>query len=165
MATPVGRIVREYIFRDLSEQKTHLTIHGYHLELSGIILEFTRETILIEIINQEAISLKKGDSLRIFFDFNGNHHTFEECVIDIDALKITITNSEKLHRDPSRKFERINPSETTKIRFLFALNQKLHFPKINCPPKEPTFIIQNLFYRVKFFNNRFNFNYLLISEC
>ena len=64
-------IVREYIFRDLSEHKTALTIHGYHLELKGIILEINRETLLIEIKNDDNIPLKKGDILI--------PHTFEDA--------------------------------------------------------------------------------------
>ena len=78
MSTPVGRIVREYIFRDLSEHKTALTIHGHHTEFQGIILEISRETLLIEIINKDDITLKKGDNLRIFFYFNDKYHTFED---------------------------------------------------------------------------------------
>lgn len=145
MSTPVGRIVREYIFRDLSEHKTALTIHGHHTEFEGIILEISRETLLIEIINKDDITLKKGDNLRIFFYFNNKYHTFEELIIDIDASKITVTNSENLHRDPSRKFQRINPSENSTISFSLAPSEKLYFPKLNCESKKPVLMIPTAF--------------------
>ena len=130
MGIKVGRIVKEFVFNSLIDQEIEIEIHGNKKELTGIITSVEEEILSLNIIRGELKSFSAGESVRIFFFFQNNYHTFDSIIVEIEESLLKIQHPDGVYKNPQRKFERIKITE--QIQVFFTLKGKkieLNFPE------------------------------------
>ena len=129
MASQINRIEKEFIFKNMQKQLVELSLHGYHLELTCLLKDFTEERLTLKLLEKTKKSLQREQGLQFFFAFQNNYYTFETKVISHTAEILIVENPRFIYRDPQRKYVRL---KLTGLKVFFLLEGEkveLEFPK------------------------------------
>ena len=138
MGSEIKRIEKEFILRNLQEQRTPLEIHLSTERLQAFIGGVTDEQLVLEFPGQVLPS--KVEEITAYFRFRNNPMTFTTSVEEIRDDRLVVQQPDELFRDLSRSFERIKSPEGVSVTFLFKGKQvRLDYPDSDQyePAEEP----------------------------
>ncbi len=131
MGTPVKRIEKEFVFRNLLDKGVSLEVHGNRAQIPCTIKDFDADKIVLE--GTEADTWKtfsEEDKVNIFFKFHDNVMTCQSEVIAVKENLLTVQYPEGLYKNLMRKYERIPVPEGVEVFFTFkGEKHSLNFPK------------------------------------
>ena len=130
MATPVGRIEKEYLFKVLFEEKIPVMLIKDRIEYA-LFLEYP---VGKEIVFRPARSLGKQklfSKLSLLFNYRGQVIDFNAEIIALTDELITCKCPEVLYKNLERNFLRVGTPTDLKILFTFRGDRySLSFPKV-----------------------------------
>jgi c-di-GMP-binding flagellar brake protein YcgR len=130
MGIKVGKIVKEFVFKSLIDQKISLVIHGSKKELSGITEALDDSMLEIQVQSGNPLLFKPGEKVSAFFLLQNNYHTFEAEILEVSGRYIKLTHPAAVYKNPQRKFERVFVDRQLEVSFsLKGKKVELNFPK------------------------------------
>ncbi|HEC62062.1 MAG TPA: PilZ domain-containing protein [bacterium] len=130
MGIKVGRIVKEFVFKSLVDQEIDIQIHGNKKELTCHIRDVDESKLDLEVAFGDLSLFAVEETIRIFFFFQNNYHTFETEILAITETGLKIRHPEGVYKNPQRKYERIRLEDQVAIYFtLKGRKVELNFPK------------------------------------
>lgn len=127
MAQEIKRIEKEFILKNLQENRTPLEIHQGAERLQAFIAKADEERLWLRLDND--IFPSDLQELTAFFRFRNNPMTFTSKVIEISDDVAEIAQPAEIFRDLSRSFERIKAPSGVSVSFLFKGQQvQLDYP-------------------------------------
>jgi hypothetical protein len=133
MGVQVGRIVKEFVFKNLVEQKVELRLHGYRKELAGSAVEIQEAFIIIEIREGDPDRFQVDETVQVYFLFQNNYHTFEARILEKPGRRVKLSHPVGVYKNPQRKHERVQMEEEAEVYFTLHGGERveLNFPKTN----------------------------------
>ncbi len=129
MGQKVGRIEKEYILTNLSEQKLDIDVHSASTKISGILSDIDTSTLSIECSEEDVKKLREKEYVRVYFGYFGHTMTFETRVKKL-TNPLILEYPEGLIKNLERKFERIPSPKGLSLSFMFEdVVVELEFPK------------------------------------
>ena len=130
MGTAVGRIVQEFVFRSLVDQRIPVQVHGNRKEMEGVLTSVDNSTLDISVAETDLTDVEDDEPIRAFFHFQTNYHTFTATVSKVDGNTLRLHRPESIYRNVKRKYERVPAPSGLDISFsLMGEDMQLHFPK------------------------------------
>lgn len=131
MGVQVGRIVKEFVFRNLIEQKVELRIHGHRKELAGPVVDIRESSIAIQTREGNPTRFRVGETVRVYFLFQNNYHTFEATILEPPGAKVTLSHPPEVYKNPQRKYARVQMEEEAEVYFTLRGGERvdLNFPR------------------------------------
>jgi hypothetical protein len=131
MGNPLGRIEREFVLQKMEEEHLDLIVHGERKTGRVKVLQVENEELLrVQMVEDSVDPFKKGEQIRLFFDFYDHTMTFEGSFQEIgDGALISIPKT--VVKNLQRKFERVPPPDRD-IHLSFDLESsriELDFPR------------------------------------
>ncbi len=138
MGVKVGRIVKEFVFKSLVEQRIEVKIHSRQKELGGVVAEVRPQTLVVEVLEGEPKQLAPEEKVQVYFFFQNNYHTFEAAVAASEGHSLVLSHPEGVYKNPQRKYERVRLEDTAEVVFtLRGTTVELDFPKSSRPGTLP----------------------------
>ena len=132
MATPVGRIEREYLFKVLFEEKIPVR---YIKDRNEFILTLDCVAGVDELYfrpNKPITHLKLKDKLALLFNYRGQSVDFQTQIRLFKDDLIICSTPEMLYKNLDRNYLRIDTPSDLKVRFTFnGERYNLAFPKVS----------------------------------
>jgi hypothetical protein len=127
----IGRIVKEFVFKNLLEQEIAVRLYGHRKELTCNVVEIQPETLELEVILGETATLRIGERLQAYFFFQNNYHLFESTVTEVGEERLRITHPEGVYKNPQRKYARVRMDEEVEVSFTIRGGEtvELNFPR------------------------------------
>lgn len=131
MAVQVGRIVKEFVFKNLVEQRVELRLRAHRKALAGPVVEIADEFLVLEVREGDPERFRVEETVRAYFLFQNNYHTFEATILEKTEKGVKISHPAGVYKNPQRKYERVQMEEEAEIFFTLHGGQKveLNFPK------------------------------------
>ncbi|MBN1836112.1 MAG: PilZ domain-containing protein [Spirochaetales bacterium] len=131
MGTPIGRIVKEFVFKNLVDQGIAIRLYGHRKELTCTILDIEPHQLELEVLLGDLASFRVGERLQAYFFFQNNFHIFESSVLALREAGLTITHPAGVYKNPQRKYARVRMDEETEVYFTLSGGQtvSLNFPR------------------------------------
>ena len=127
MANEIKRIEREFILKNVLEQRTPLEVHLGPERLQAFFERMDDERLWIRLT--EDIFPEDAGEITVFFLFRNNPMTFTSRVLESSEDLAEVEQPAELFRDLSRSFERIKAPRDVSVSFLFKGQQvKLDYP-------------------------------------
>ncbi len=127
MAHEIKRIEKEFILKNVREQRTPLELHVGPERLQAMIDRMDEERIWIRLVDD--VFPPEISSITVFFRFRNNPMTFTSRVIEHTDEVAEVAQPNELFRDLSRSFERIKAPRDVSVSFLFKGKQvRLDYP-------------------------------------
>lgn len=127
MASEIKRIEKEFILKNLCENRTPLEIHVGAERFQAYLEEVNEERLWLRL--SEDIFPEEVSQVTAFFRFRNNPMTFTTKVIENTDEVAELVQPEDLFRDLSRSFERIKAPKDVSVSFLFKGQRvKLDYP-------------------------------------
>jgi hypothetical protein len=129
MGQKVGRIEKEYILTNLSEQRLSIDIHSTTSKVTGVLVDIDGSTLSIECNDEDVQKLREKEHVRVYFGYFGHTMTFETKVKKVEN-PIILDYPQGLVKNLERKFERIPSPEGLSLSFMYEdVVVELEFPK------------------------------------
>jgi PilZ domain len=146
MGVKVGRIVREFLFRGLAEQRLEMKLHAHRRELAGRTAAVKPDRIEVEITSGDPRSFAAGDPVRAYFLYQNNWHTFSTRVVESGEAMVALEIPEGVYKNPQRKYERVAIGEEAEVYFtLLGQRVELNFPRTTRPLPAETPLVREDF--------------------
>jgi hypothetical protein len=131
MGVQVGRIVKEFVFKNLVEQKVELRLRGHRKELAGPAVDIQESFIVIEVREGSPDKFRVDETVRVYFLFQNNYHTFEARILEKPEGRVKLSHPDGVYKNPQRKYERVQMEEEAEVYFTLHGGQRveLNFPK------------------------------------
>jgi len=131
MGVQVGRIVKEFVFKNLVEHKVELRLRAHRKELAGPVVEIRDAFIAVEVRSGDPDKFRVQETVQVYFLFQNNHHTFEAKILEKTEAGVRISHPSGVYKNPQRKHERVQMEEEAEVFFTLHGGQKveLNFPK------------------------------------
>ena len=130
VGTAVGRIVQEFVFRSLVDQRIPIQVHGNRKEMEAVLSSVDDATIDLAISQGELSAVEDEEPIRAFFHFQNNYHTFTAITSKVDGQTLRLHRPESIYRNVKRKYERVPAPPGINISFsLMGEDVQLHFPR------------------------------------
>jgi len=130
MATPVGRIEREFLFKSIYDEKLHVMYVRDGKEYA-LILEQPAGEELIFRASDLAGKVKNSAKLPLLFNYRGQVIDFTAEIISHKDDLITCKTPDKLYKNLDRDYLRVDIPSSMKILFTFRGDRyNLLFPKV-----------------------------------
>ncbi len=127
MAHEIKRIEKEFILKNVLEQRAPLELHVGPERLQAVLEKMNEERIWIRLVHD--IFPPDISSVTVFFRFRNNPMTFTSRVIECTDEIAEVAQPAELFRDLSRSFERIKAPRDVSVSFLFKGKQvRLDYP-------------------------------------
>ncbi|MFO7850102.1 MAG: PilZ domain-containing protein [Spirochaetia bacterium] len=129
MGEEVGRIEKEYILTNLSEQRLNIDVHTSTSTINGVLVDVDSSELSIECNEGDLENIKEKEYVRVYFGYFGHTMTFETKVKKVtNPLKLEYPKG--LVKNLERKFERIPSPEGLSLSFIYQdVVVELEFPK------------------------------------
>ncbi|MFP4266817.1 MAG: PilZ domain-containing protein [Spirochaetaceae bacterium] len=129
MGEEVGRIEKEYILTNLSEQRLDIDIHTTTSTIRGILADIDSSELSIECEEKDLEKVKEKEYVRVYFGYFGHTMTFETKIKKV-ANPLKLEYPKGLVKNLERKFERIPSPEGLSLSFMYEdVMVELEFPK------------------------------------
>jgi hypothetical protein len=146
MGVKVGRIVREFLFKGLAEQRLEMKLHAHRRELAGCTAAVKPDRIEVEITSGDPRSFAAGDPVRAYFLYQNNWHTFSTRVVESGEAMVALEIPEGVYKNPQRKYERVAIGEEAEVYFtLLGQRVELNFPRTTRPLPAETPLVREDF--------------------
>jgi hypothetical protein len=146
MGVKVGRIVREFLFKGLAEQRLEMKLHAHRRELAGRTAAVKPDRIEVEITSGDPRSFAAGDPVRAYFLYQNNWHTFSTRVVESGEAMVALEIPEGVYKNPQRKYERVAIGEEAEVYFtLLGQRVELNFPRTTRPLPAETPLVREDF--------------------
>ena len=131
MGVRIGRIVKEFVFKNLLEQEIAIRLHGHRKELTCNIVDIKPDSLELEVILGQIGNFRIGERLQVYFFFQNNYHLFESTVLELGEERLRITHPEAIYKNPQRKYARVRMDEEVQIFFTLQGGEtvELNFPR------------------------------------
>jgi len=131
MGARIGRIVKEFVFKNLLEQEIAIRLCGHRKELTCTIVDIEPEQLELELILGDLASFRSGERLQAYFFFQNNYHLFESSILQLREGGLTITHPDSIYKNPQRKYARVRMDEEVEVFFTLPGGQTvaLNFPR------------------------------------
>ena len=141
MGQEVGRIVKEYVFKELVDHEVPVKLHGDRKDLVARIRGVHEDALDIDILEGDKDALAVGEELRLYFHFQGKFHTCSSSVVANSERGVRIRHPGSIYRDVERKFERVRVPDVDLVISLRDKDVELNFPKSAAysPDQRPVF--------------------------
>lgn len=129
MGEQVGRIEKEYILTNLSEQQLNIDVHTTSKTIRGVLSDVDSSALTIESSDEDVQDLKPKEWVRVYFGYFGHTMTFETRVKKAENPLI-LEYPQGMIKNLARKFERIPSPEGLSLSFFYEdVVVELEFPK------------------------------------
>jgi len=159
VAHEIKRIEKEFILKNMCENRTPLEIHVGAERLQAFIDKTSDERLWLRL--SEDLFPDRVEELTAFFRFRNNPMTFSARVIDHDEETAELVQPAELFRDLTRSFERIKAPKDVSVSFLFKGQRvNLDYPDsdqyepVEDPGVEPGFDASKISELLKAFRER-----------
>jgi hypothetical protein len=130
MGIRVGRIVKEFVFKQLLEKNIELQVHGQRKKLVGTVVDIQEEYLQIRLSEGEPERFAKDEPVQVYFLIQNNYHTFESAILELGERLVRLSHPAAVYKNPQRKYERVRPQEQVEVFFtLKGQRVQLNFPK------------------------------------
>lgn len=127
MANEIKRIEKEFILKNLQEQRTPIEVHVGPERLQAFVEKLDEERLWLRLADE--IFPEDLKEITGFFRFRNNPMTFSTRVIEVQDDLAEVAQPSELFRDLSRSFERIKAPRDVSVSFLFKGQQvKMDYP-------------------------------------
>lgn len=127
MAQEIKRIEKEFIFKTLADKNAPISVHLGSKRYSGRLQGFSGQRVSISV--DSAFPRKAPESVTIYFSFRGTSMTATCSVFNLNPEGLVINLPEKVFRDLSRSFERVQPEGEIGVSLLLdGVTYKLDLP-------------------------------------
>lgn len=130
MGSTIGRIEKEFILNSVCDHAIPLRISAYKSQGSGLLKILDDDWLLISGEKELGRSFPVGSDIRVYFSYYGHVMTFATRVLDLVEGDLKTKIPESVHKNLTRKFERVIPPKGVEISFeIQAAKIDLNFPK------------------------------------
>jgi hypothetical protein len=131
VGVPMGRIVKEFVFRNLVDHKIAIRLYGHRRELTCAVMDIHPDSMELEVILGEPAEFRVGEKLQAYFFFQNNYHIFESSVLELGEERIRISHPEGVYKNPERKYARVRTDEEVEVFFTLKGGEtvELNFPR------------------------------------
>ena len=130
MGVRVGRIVKEFLFKSLTDRDVELRIHGQCKQLSGPIVDIRDEHLEMEIRSGNPDLFEIGEEVQVYFLFQNNYHMFQAAILEKPDGRLRISHPEAVYKNPQRKNERVRVADRAEVFFTIRGQKvELNFPR------------------------------------
>jgi hypothetical protein len=113
----VGRIVKEFVFRNLLDHKIAIRLYGHRRELTCAVVDIQPDSMKLEVILGEPAEFRIGEKLQAYFFFQNNYHIFESSVLELEKEQVRISHPDGVYKNPERKYARVRTDEEVEVFF------------------------------------------------
>jgi hypothetical protein len=149
VATGINRIEKEFVLKDMMEQRYPLEVHIGRERLQGFIEELGEDTLGLRLAND--LFPDDAAELVCFFRFRNNPMTFRTSVIEATDGHARVELPDSVYRDLSRGFERIKPPAGLTLSFVHkGTSIELDYPDtdqyepVDDPGVQPSFDVSQI---------------------
>jgi len=131
MGVRIGRILKEFVFNNLLEEKIPIRFCAHRKELTCGIVDITPQHLTLETILGDPESFREGEKLQAYFFFQNNYHLFEAVVQEIGRGWLRVSHPEGVYKNPQRQYSRVQMDEDVEVYFTLKGGQtvELNFPR------------------------------------
>jgi len=132
MGVRVGRIVKEFVFKSLTDHDVQLAVHGQRKAASGPVVEISDKDLVVETRSGNPELFGQKETVQVYFLFQNNYHTFRSVILATEEGRIRISHPTEVYKNPQRKNERIQTSDKAEVFFTIKGQKvELNFPRSN----------------------------------
>ena len=117
MGVRIGRIVKEFVFKNLLEQEIAIRLYGHRKELTCSIVDVRPDSLELAVILGETSNFRSGERLQAYFFFQNNYHLFESLILELGDQRLRITHPDGIYKNPQRKYARVRMDEEVGVFF------------------------------------------------
>ena len=139
MGNEISRIEREFVLNSVCDNGISIRIHGHKVQTTSLIKAVDEEYVVLAGETGLDTLFPAGSIIRIYFSYYGHVMTFNTTVRSIQDGDLKVDFPSGIHKNLTRKYERVPPPEDVFIAFeLQDVKISLNFPKTEeYDPVEP----------------------------
>ena len=131
MGIETNRIETEFIIKSVLDKVIPVTIQMKKKNITGKLVNYNLEkNVIIEISAEDIELIKVEDQISLYFSYFSHVMNFSATITEKIKNQVVVSYPQKIYKNLSRKYARVNPPENSKIVFYMKGEKfQLDFPK------------------------------------